>query len=57
MRIAYVSLHWPRPAASSIGKKIIKQTTAWRDAGHEVKFFSHMHSLQDRIVLLDGRRI
>ena len=54
MRIAYVSLHWPRPAASSIGKKIIMQTAAWRAAGNEVKFFSHMHSLPDLDGLLDG---
>ena len=54
MRIAYVSLHWPRPAASSIGKKIIMQSAAWRAAGNEVKFFSHMHSLPDLNGLLDG---
>ncbi len=54
MRIAYASLHWPRPAASSIGKKITQQTTAWRKAGHEVKFFSHMHSQPDLDGLLDG---
>lgn len=54
MRIAYVSLHWPRPAASSIGKKITQQTTAWREAGHKVKFFSHMHALADLDGLLDG---
>lgn len=54
MRIAYVSLHWPRMAASSIGKKIIQQTAAWREAGHEVKFFSHMHSQDGLDGLLDG---
>jgi len=54
MRIAYVSLHWPRLASSSIGKKVIMQTAAWRKAGHEVKFFSHMHSLPDQEGLLDG---
>ena len=56
MRIAYISLHWPRPAASSIGKKIIQQTAAWREAGHEVRFFSHMHPSQDRGALVEGNR-
>jgi len=54
MRIAYISLHWPRPAASSIGKKVIQQTAAWRKAGHEVKFFSHMHPIQNPELLVDG---
>ena len=56
MRIAYVSLHWPRPAASSIGKKINQQTSAWREAGHEVKFFSHMHPAENPGSLVDGSR-
>ena len=56
MRIAYISLHWPRPAASSIGKKIIQQTAAWREAGHEVHFFSHMHPPNDRGSLIEGSR-
>jgi hypothetical protein len=54
MRIAYISLHWPRPAASSIGKKVNQQTAAWRAAGHEVKFFSHMHSQANPEPLVDG---
>ncbi len=56
MRIAYVSLHWPRPAAGSIGKKINQQTAAWREAGHQVQFFSHMHSSQNLDTLIDGSR-
>jgi len=43
MRIAYISLHWPRPKTSGIGKKIDQQTGIWRSRGHEVRFFSHMH--------------
>ena len=56
MRIAYVSLHWPRSAESSIGKKIIQQTTAWRAAGHTVQFFSHMHPSEKPEKLVDGLR-
>jgi hypothetical protein len=54
MRIAYISLHWPRPAASSIGKKITQQTSAWMAAGHEVKFFSHMHSYEKLAGLINA---
>jgi hypothetical protein len=54
MRIAYISLHWPRPAASSIGKKINQQISAWEAAGHEVKFFSHMHSYENMAGLING---
>ena len=56
MRIAYISLHWPRPAASSIGKKITQQTAAWRKAGHEVKFFSHMHPFKNPERMVEGSR-
>jgi hypothetical protein len=54
MRIAYISLHWPRPSDSSIGKKVIQQTAAWRKAGHEVKFYSHMHSQPNQEALVEG---
>ncbi len=39
MRIAYVSLHWPRTLVSGVGKKIARQISAWTAAGHEVQFF------------------
>jgi glycosyltransferase involved in cell wall biosynthesis len=41
MRIAYISLHWPRPRSSGIGRKIEGQLTNWRQEGHTVHFFSH----------------
>ncbi len=44
MRIAYVSLHWPRTVESGVGKKIIQQKSAWQKAGHEVQFFMHMQA-------------
>jgi hypothetical protein len=44
MRIAYISLHWLRTTTSGVGKKIVRQITAWRNDGHEVEFF--MHSVQ-----------
>ena len=41
MRIAYVSLHWPRLRSGSVGKKIQRQLQAWRSEGHEAALFMH----------------
>jgi len=43
MRIALVTLHWPRTFQSGIGKKIQSQISAWRSAGHETQYFMHLH--------------
>lgn len=42
MRIAYISLHWPRAIESGIGKKILLQMNQWQNEGHDVQFFMHM---------------
>ena len=54
MKIAYVTLHWPRTISSSIGKKIIRQTKEWKSMGHEVHFFSHLHHIEDNSDLVEG---
>ncbi len=41
MRIAYVSLHWPRTRNSGVGKKIQSQIAAWNRMGHEARLFMH----------------
>ena len=41
MRIAYVSLHWPRTRNTGVGKKIQSQMVAWRSMGHETCLFMH----------------
>jgi glycosyltransferase involved in cell wall biosynthesis len=41
MRIAYVSLHWPRTRDSGVGKKIQGQIESWRSMGHEAHLFMH----------------
>jgi hypothetical protein len=41
MRIAYISLHWPRTRNTGVGKKIQGQVTAWRARGHEARLFMH----------------
>ena len=56
MKIAYITLHWPRTASSSIGKKILRQTDKWRDQGHHVRFFSHLHTIENEKDLIVGDR-
>lgn len=46
MRIAYISLHWPRTLETGVGKKIDQQIRCWKEAGHEVSFFMHSHPFQ-----------
>jgi hypothetical protein len=54
MRIAYVSLHWPRTMSSGVGKKINRHIEAWRNAGHEVGFFMHTTSHETGEILVPG---
>lgn len=41
MRIAYISLHWPRTRNSGVGRKIASQIAAWRAHGNDVRMFMH----------------
>jgi len=54
MRIAYVTLHWPRKKASGIGRKIEEQMAAWRQEGHTVQLFSHRTPVEHPEELVDG---
>ncbi len=54
MRIAYVTLHWPRRKDSGIGRKIEEQLTEWQRAGHTVQFFSHRTPVEDPSMLVEG---
>ncbi|MDK1081074.1 MAG: glycosyltransferase [Anaerolineae bacterium] len=54
MHIAYISLHWPRTTKSGVGKKIMRQIGAWREAGHDVQFFMHTVQRDLRAPLLPG---
>jgi len=56
MHVAYISLHWPRPLSSSIGKKIGNQIKVWRKLGHTIQFFSHLHSAHANEKLIEGQR-
>jgi len=54
MRIAYVSLHWPRTRNSGVGKKIQAQMGAWIAMGHEVRLFMHTANHEPQSDLLEA---
>ena len=54
MRIAYISLHWPRLHSSGVGKKIYRQMDAWQDAGFIVRFFMHTTAYEHSDDLVPG---
>ncbi|MFZ5910068.1 MAG: glycosyltransferase [Chloroflexota bacterium] len=41
MRIASISLHWPRTKDSGVGKKLDRQIKIWQAGGHEARLFLH----------------
>ncbi|MBI3151541.1 MAG: glycosyltransferase family 4 protein [Chloroflexi bacterium] len=54
MRIAYVSLHWPRTRNSGVGKKIQSQVTSWNAMGHEARLFMHTSTYESLSDLIDA---
>lgn len=54
MRIAYVSLHWPRTRDSGVGKKIRSQLAAWNVRGHEARLFMHTSLHEPRSELIEA---
>ncbi len=57
MRIAYISLHWPRTHLQSVGKKIHEQLRAWQSAGHVAKLFMHSSVYTPKDDLIHGEVI
>ena len=55
MKIAYVTLHWPRTRSSGIGKKMLRQMDAWEQAGHSVTCYMHLHETQNSHELLPAK--
>lgn len=41
MRIASISLHWPRTLNSGVGRKLDRQITTWQAGGHDARLFMH----------------
>ncbi len=54
MRIAYVSMHWPRTRNSGVGKKIQAQVAAWVSMGHEARLFMHTSNYEPQSDLIDA---
>lgn len=54
MRIAYVSLHWPRTRNSGVGKKIQSQLVSWNARGHEARLFMHTSFHEPHSDLIEG---
>jgi hypothetical protein len=54
MRIAYVSLHWPRTRDSGVGKKIQSQVESWNARGHEARLFMHTSLYEPQSHLIEG---
>lgn len=54
MKIAYISLHWPRTRDSGVGKKISSQMSLWRELGHEARLLMHMHDIGPGQELIEG---
>ncbi len=46
MRIASISLHWPRTRDSGVGKKLARQLTLWQAGGHQARLFMHTSRYQ-----------
>jgi len=55
MRIAYISLHWPRTRNNGVGKKIQSQVAAWNAMGHKARLFMHtsLHKPQSELIEAD----
>jgi glycosyltransferase involved in cell wall biosynthesis len=54
MRIAYVSLHWPRTRNTGVGKKIQSQIAAWRSRGNEARLFMHTSKYEPASELIEA---
>ncbi|RPI95674.1 MAG: hypothetical protein EHM40_02560, partial [Chloroflexi bacterium] len=54
MRIAYVSLHWPRTRTSGVGKKIDSQVSTWNRMGHQARLFMHTSEYEPRSELIQA---
>lgn len=54
MRIAYISLHWPRLRNSGVGRKIQAQISAWKKMGHEARLFMHTSLYEPQSELIEA---
>jgi len=57
MRIASISLHWPRTKDSGVGKKLDQQIRLWQAGGHEARLFMHTSRYADHSDLVPAEVI
>lgn len=55
MKIAYVSLHWPRLNVDGVSKKILYQIHLWESAGNAVTSYMHLHTIKNPQDLLPAK--
>ncbi len=55
MRIAYISLHWPRRRDSGVGKKIQQQIATWNSMGHDARLFMHASNDKPASALIEAK--
>lgn len=55
MKIAYVTLHWPRTKTSGIGKKMQRQIDTWQKSGHSVTCYMHLHNVEEQSSLVPAK--
>jgi len=55
MKIAYITLHWPRLKTSGIGKKMQRQIDTWQKNGHSVTCYMHLHSVEEQSNLVPAK--
>lgn len=54
MRIAYISLHWPRARNTGVGKKIQSQVKIWNELGHHARLFMHTSTHEPASELIEA---
>ncbi len=54
MRIASISLHWPRTLSSGVGRNSSVSSAPGASWGHEVQFFSHMYLPENNPPMVAG---
>jgi len=55
MKIAYITLHWPRFDIDGVGKKILRQIHLWESPGNSVISYMHLHTVENPQDLLPAK--
>lgn len=55
MKIAYVTLHWPRFNTGGVSNKILHQIHLWESQGNSIIAYMHLHTVENPQDLLPAR--